>query len=641
MNKFVLPFSITTLALMLSACGGGSNNIHEDPLRKPDGENAIGCKVSTTNTTCFEFMMEYPIAGVQYTCSSDQTNTFGTYLNGNIVSGGCDKTDTVVFFINATDKLRIELGRVKLSDLGTLSAASNPVHLTLLDMAKGLTGQAAQSLNANDATVKVALSLVKIFQAIGSQRAKTNVVGNIQPIELEGDNIKGLDQITAKVDLAELQDGTYAAILKPWIDVNEISDAQALAVLKQASNMTMGALYQADVPIETLTTRGLSGYAGTGTTQKALIGSFFLLSDRQGFTQGYGIQWRGIPTTTSTTISAALDLMRSTDPVMMNAAVQTDWINPITKRLATGEKFKFVTTQNDSLFLNKGRLLNDYGVAGSETFYKAITQQDTVVQDDLSSWSQNSGSDQYSGVADFVKAAPISYLDRRTFRSVKNVEIGTPYDFPLYATLNFKFDTSDELKDGVELGIVIDEYGDIRTDVKDWTQSQNLSGQCGVADASLAEPKDDFGVQQYRIGTVAATSYIRSNSDQAITPRIILSGSQFGVLNGVLLGVNTSALAGTGALLGSSTGIKINLYSLINNSGDINISGIGTTENPSPAAQWANFYNAYKLVYIAARKSADTNYQPTSEEAKQIKRVSGTVTITLADCYKKGQTRTQ
>ena len=53
------------------------------------------------------------------------------------------------------------------------------------------------------------------------------------------------------------------------------------------------------------------------------------------------------------------------------------------------------------------------------------------------------------------------------------------------------------------LGIVVDENGDIRTDIKPNATATDMSGQCGVvSNTSLI---DNNGVQQYRIGTTGGT----------------------------------------------------------------------------------------------------------------------------------------
>ncbi|MCH4248465.1 MAG: protein FilF [Acinetobacter populi] len=630
MNKFMLPFSISTLCLMLTACGGGSNNIDEDPRVKPEDTTAVGCTIASSSDSCFPFMLEYPIAGVQYTCSSDTINTFKTQVNGNSVTGGCDKGDTVTFFLNANDTSRVELGSVKLSKLGQVSTDDSPVHLTTLDMAEGLTGQAATSLEQSDATVKVALNLIKIFQAIGHQKTDSNVIGDVQPISLSSTSLEGLSNITQKVDLTAYQNGQYAAILKPWIDVTQISDTEAMAVLKQAINITLGAVYQADPPILITVTDGMIGYSGTGDNKNTLLGSFFLLSDRQGYTQGYGLQWRGKPTVTSETIASAIDLIKTANPIFMYASSQQNWINPINDRIGTVDKFKFVTSNNENLFINQGRLINDYMAAGSETLYKYITGEDSAPANDLAKWTMNTGSENYAGGVDFVKAYPISYLDRHVFRSIKNIKPGEKYYFPLYATLRFKVTSEQTFRD-VDLGIVIDEFGDIRTDIKAGATETDMSGQCGTVDNSQVNLVDNYGVTQYRIGTVSATNYQPNQNDYAIAIRMILSGTQFNTLDGVLLGLSGTVLGNSGVITVNSGGAKINLYSLLTNeNGNINL-----TNYSNGVAQWVNIYNNYKAIYAQAAE----NPVLTDQEKDQIARLTGTVSVSLASCYARGQVK--
>lgn len=88
---------------------------------------------------------------------------------------------------------------------------------------------------------------------------------------------------------------------------------------------------------------------------------------------------------------------------------------------------------------------------------------------------------------------------------------GQTYIFPLYGTLNIKFDTAGISP--IDLGIVIDENGDIRTDIKPNATATDMSGQCGVvSDNTLI---DNNGVQQYRIGTTGGTE--SASNDKSIT----------------------------------------------------------------------------------------------------------------------------
>ncbi len=626
MNKLILPFSISTLCLMMTACGGGSNLIFEDPTKKPQDTTATGCTISDTNENCFQFTMEYPIAGIQYTCSSDKVNVFRTQIDQNIVSGGCDKKDTATFFLNANGKARIELGSVKIEDLGKVSTASSPVHLSVLDMARGLTGKAVATLDQNDETVKMAMQLIKIFQAVGSQKSDDNIIGDIQPIDMDVKILEGLSDITTSINTTEYQNGQYAAILKPWVDVSQISDDEAFSVLKKALNISAGAIYQADPPFLTSVVDGMIGYSGADANKKTFMGTFFVMSDRQGFSHGYGLHWRGKPSQSSETSAGSIYLITEVPPMMMYANTQNGLINPVNKYIAATDKFLFKTSNNENLYLNSGRLINDYAVAGTDIFYKYLTDIAKAPENDLAKWSMVAGEDNYTGHVDFVKAYPISYLDRRVFKSISNVKAGEKYYFPLYATLTFNYGSKDF--EPVKLGIVIDENGDIRTDVKEWNNTSDLSGQCGQADATLAEPKDNFGVQQYRIGTIGGANYQRQQSDMGISPRIILSGTQFGALDGTFVGVDNTVLDSNGTAAVNSNGARINLYSLLT-AADASIGTINISSYSGGVASWANPYNQYKSIYVNNDKTATD-----ADKTKLKNSIYGTLSIQLASCYK-------
>ena len=52
------------------------------------------------------------------------------------------------------------------------------------------------------------------------------------------------------------------------------------------------------------------------------------------------------------------------------------------------------------------------------------------------------------------------------------------------------FEHTDNALDDFKLGIVIDEIGDIRSDIRSNATDTDMSGMCGIADASEAEPED-------------------------------------------------------------------------------------------------------------------------------------------------------
>ena len=220
------------------------------------------------------------------------------------------------------------------------------------------------------------------------------------------------------------------------------------------------------------------------------------------------------------------------------------------------------------------------------------------------------------------------------FQSVKSVESGKDYYFPLYATLTFEH--TDNALDDIKLGIVIDENGDIRSDIRSNATDTDMSGMCGIADASEAEPEDHYGVKQYRLGTLTATNPQEAQGDRSFGIRMIIAGSHFGKLNGVILGLSTSMAIDSETP--SNLGVRVNIHNLLNVSSEEfdetgQLPNISITDSANAIANWVNFYNLYRGVYVKAKDKDDANFEPSAEDLDQQKRIRGTLSIDLADCY--------
>ena len=90
-NKYKLPFAATALVMALSGCGGESANVTPEVY---DESTANGsCKTRTTG--CVEFALDYPLNGLNFTCSSDTKNRFTTLFdpNGGAATGACKAAD--------------------------------------------------------------------------------------------------------------------------------------------------------------------------------------------------------------------------------------------------------------------------------------------------------------------------------------------------------------------------------------------------------------------------------------------------------------------------------------------------------------------------------------------------------------------
>lgn len=621
-KKILISTALTALVSALVGCGGESGNINEDTNNGVT--TSTSCK--TTDANCQSFYMVYPIAGLNFDCSSDKMNHFVTAQSGNAFTGACKLGDTVNFSIKGqTADKQINLGSLDLKTISPINIGQQP--LSLLDMATAMVGKAPATFDLSDDTVKVATALVRIFQALGVQQ-NSNIAGDIQPVAMTEDFKNGLSKITRSLSVSDFKDGSYAAALVGWVDVSTVSEAQALNVVKKMANIQNAGIYNAEIftpssLVDLAILKYTSGFRGSSsTTNKQIIANMYLMTDRQGLTSGYGLLWQGVPKNTGDL--GYLTLISQFAPTKMTAQTQSTWLNPLTKSLSSAQPFRFSFGSNssDDLKIFQGKLLDNYLVVATDDLYKRAMNTTTVDSSVFGRWTKTADNETFNGTIDLAKISPITYLDRRVFKSSNNISSGR-YLFPLNATLIFKF-TDTSVAD-VKLGIVIDENGDIRTDIGANATTNDMSGNCGILTNSM---QDNFGVTQYRIGTTGAANF--SASDKSITIRMILNEARFGLLEGVLLGLNQGlAVSGeTSSAQLSSGGVKINLNNLLDESA--NSRALSITDFNNNSANWANIYAAYQRVY---NNISNVQPAPTTAQIELAKRTSGTLSIELPNCY--------
>nr|WP_279053145.1 hypothetical protein [Acinetobacter tandoii] len=634
-NKYLLTIALSTLMSGLTACGGESANI----IPEKNNNSTVNGSCTAGASNCIQFALDYPFDGLNFSCSSDTQNTFVTLmdLKNGVATGTCNYSDKVnVFLLGKADK-RIALGSFPISNIALVSTDQIP-RLTVLDIAKGMTNRDATVLDPSDATVKTAMNLVKIIQALALQQKSINTKTDIQALYMNDSIRESLDKITSSVTAQQMVNGEYAAIIKPWLDVSVISDADAFAVVSQLLNISNAAVYQPEFSLfstsgsvmSSLTgSDGLTGCnkdvcAANDTTTKHLFGHFMLLTNRQGYTFGSGVQWRGLAKSGLTSIAGVnAELLRSYKPTRMTALPQNHWINPLNKRIDQNYYIGVDDPNSDDLIINQGKLYNDYMIAGKEKFYKLLTQKTTVTAEDLKDlgqWQQRYGiSDTFKGSLDLFKVYPITYLDKQVFKSSNNVSAGENYIFPLYADLTFKF--TDTSVPSLKLGIVIDEKGDIRTNMKPAATDTDMStGSCSTTVGSNLQ--DSNGVQQYRLGTTSR-AFI---DDRAISIRMILGDEALKSVNGALIGVNsTIQISATGEKIVVG-GALVHLQNLLNASTG-STGRITFTDSAGGVVKWANSYASFQKVYNA------NNTDETTDDTALAKLSGGTLEMSLAPCY--------
>ncbi|MDR7017012.1 hypothetical protein [Acinetobacter sp. 3657] len=644
MNKrIVLPFALSALAILLNGCGGESSKINEDPTKGTTGVTSnTSCAVTATN--CLQFAMDYPIAGLNFDCSTDIVHHFATKFDSNAVTGACKIGDTATFYIQGEESPKISLGAINLNNVAKVKLPTLP-RIRVIDFAMALTGKTPASLNRDDETVRVAMALVKIFQSLGAEKGD-NVFGDIQPTEITQEKKNQLAEISQSIGVTELSSGLYASIIKPWIDVSSISDEQAFKIVEQLLNFSNTAVWSAELPVfntgsvgSTPTKRSPDGFFGCNFDYAKCVdasvsnllhsmGEFLLLTDRQGYIFGYGLQWRGPATVTDSTVLPPFYLTSLVKPQKIQFNTQKDWLNPFTQSIASDKPLIFRANNNpsDDLIIRQGKLMGGSTIAGTEGYYRRVENlkdSDKVEASHLGQWQQTIASQTFKGGVDITKVNPASFLSKDIFKTEKNVSVGQRYIFPLYATLTFTFKRFDDVAQlpPVKLGIVIDEHGDIRTDIRKGATATDMSGICATVESINPDGTytDEFGETQYRIGTTGATLF--SSNDKSVTVRVLLSHPKFETINGVMFGTN----------LGEISGAKINIHNLL--AGQAN--GITLTNFANNSAGWTNLYAgrqaAYVGLYDSLEKDKDKYVAPTAEERELAKRRSGSVSIDIAD----------
>ena len=641
-NKYLLPFALTSLMAALSGCGGESANVVPEEYDSSTENGA--CTIGTEG--CVQFALDYPIDGLNFTCSSDTINSFISImsLNNGAATGSCRVGDKVSFFIKSEKDKKINLGVVDLNSIALVSTAQPP-RLTILDIAMGMTKQPATALTQDDATVKVAMKLAKIFQALALQDSKIVEPTDVQVLYITDAMRTKLDLILSSVTAQQMINDQYVGIIKPWVDVSVISDDQAFEVVKKLITISNAAVYQPEFSL--FSTSGafgnlLSGSDGlvgcnkedcTPTTNSSiqyLFGHFLLITDRQGYTFGSGLQWKGPMTGSLSTISGInAELIRKVKPVRMTAQTQSHWINPVNKRIDQNYQFDIADVNSQPLVVTQGRLYNDYMIAGKEKFYKLVTQKSTVTDQDrkdFGQWQQSFNGETYKGSLDLYKIFPITYLDKNVFKSVNNVQAGKPYIFPLYADLTFKF--TDTTVSDVKLGIVIDENGDIRSNMKsDFTENDMSTASTACTDANFDRNTFKVGndVQQYRLGTVSRAF----TADKTISMRMVLAGDVFKKINGALIGMNTTIKTSIESTASDVVigGAVLNLSELLKvDSGQASISFKQSDGNTG--VRWGSSLASFQGIYNTNNKDVVT---PADTALAQLN--GGNLELKLASCY--------
>ena len=637
-SKF--PFALTSLCLMLSACGGGSNSINEDPTAGGSGGNTV-VECASSDTTCVNLVFDdTPVVNLNYECGKYRSVTSNTGV------ARCPVDSNVTFYLKAAEGARkIVLGTIAVKPVrNTISSEvqdTSLIRITTKDLAENITGSSISSLDESVAA-KTAINMSQFLQSIArSNRAdptKAYTSNNefyvdtapVNRVYIDTPVKADIEKMTEDVTAKDFQDTTFISKTKPWFEAQKItliSTAEAKRRLEKvilAKNsgvffatptLDAGLFQNTGVDLKL----GVSGNNGSNTSATVAM---FALTDRTGEHTGYGLEWIAPTSTDLTRYAIYLQNKYS----KMRLADNANIFNPYTNRFNnfifnigpkayTDDSAKANEYKDNTFRFVNGKLIRDLAVLGSADVYKLYSIDALKDNSELGTWEQKNtiGGTNFSGTATvFKRGAVNTYLDPAVWRVKELVSSGQTYQFPLYATITFNY-RDEYTKDcatcakSATLPVAILANGDIITDGNDDTDFTNTGAVCGAETTKKdttgkpildSEGKEVY-VKQKVIGTIRAAYPSTDGNDFYISPSIILAGEQFGALDGSLVGIGER--------------IKINLAGIRNvnagQRGSINATSAELGDSDTNPAIWANTYNSYtrlRVEYAAANAEAET-----------------------------------
>ncbi len=636
-SKLLALPGLMVLTAVLGGCGSGSNN-----LADPTTTQTIASCTSSSSETCVtsQFIVDAPVVGLNYQCG--------------IVNGVTDNTGTVSCYDNTTATFSIQganngkkiiLGSylIRANRDTSRTATSQLVSITPVD----LVSAAATGSSLSDPAAVGASNIAQLLETLRSTSSPYNPDEPTSRLILDSKTLTAINLLSADITAADLTTGAYADLMKPVyanLKLTPTTTTEANNRLLQGLMALQAGTYTA--PLYSLPLAGVNNYVGTLASSlfdpnSAALVTLNNVIDRSGHVIGQGVEWDGSavsdtggPTTTLNFLTKAsaqytkLILTGTTMPVTTPAVNIPSFINPLSnfvnsnfvwqpQAVKLNDAGVFVpqaTTPLGNAIFTNGRLLGGtYVVGSSQLWQNATNNPATTVAPpaELATWSQTLNSAlTYKGTLTLTKVRSVNtFLDPTVLKTAANVGTGKKAIFPLHAVLTFvKGTCTSDCTLGTQAITILDN-GDIITD---------MAQKCLPVNKTTLISDDN--TQQYRIGTLgAAFQGITNISDLFISPIIMLSGSQFGALDGIQIGTQFTTQA-----LGYSA--KMNVVGAIN--GSINISdnttdSTSTGEQKTTPAKYVNFYDQWNN-----QKTVQT-----PADAIVTNRATGNVTAKLSSCY--------
>ena len=628
-----LPFALTTLCLMLSACGGGSNTINEDPTGGGTGNVVSECP--TSNATCVDVLFDdTPVVNLNYEC--------GTYRGLTTATGvaRCPIDSNVTFFLKNPDNARrVTLGTVAVKPVRNVIAAEagsdSLIRITTKDLAEATTNTAITALDSSVGAT-AAINMSRLLQTLARTSEPYIDSAPINRVYIDTDVKTGIEKLEKDIVPADFQSNEIVAKLQPWLEVQKrtlISADEAKRRLDKVVVTKNAGIFTANPTLDVGFSSSFNvdlklGVSSTNSNSTFASMAMYSSVDRSGQNTGFGLQW----VSNATNLADKYTIYLKNNFSKMSLTTPQAGFNPYTKRFSN---FSFnvgpktytssadANTYNGDVFsFANGKLVRDVAVLGSSDVYELYTNEAIKDRSELGTWEQKSslGATNFSGTATVSKVASVNtYLDPAVWRVKDGVRTGENYLFPLYMTLTLNYDKAytdacSTCAASQTIPVAVLENGDIITDGDNSTAFTGSKAMCG-----------EGGITQKRIGTVRAAAPSGDGSQLFFNPSILLAGSQFGALDGTVIGIESR--------------IKINLAGIRNvatgQRGSINATSADLGESDQNPAIWTNLYNFFTSLRV--------NYQPatnetlvaiTPEQKLAANQLAGTLQANTSECYK-------
>lgn len=655
-----LPFALTSLCVLLSACGGGSNTINENPSAGGgSGSAAIEC--ASSDTTCVDLVFDdTPVVNLNYEC--------GKYrgLTSNTGVARCPANSNVSFYLKAADGTRrIDLGSIAVKPVrNSISSEvqdTSLIRITPKDLAESVSNTSIASLD-NSSGATMAINISRLLQSIArSNLSDPNLpyLGKNEPyideapvnrVYIDPETKAGIKKLTENVTAKDFQDKTFLSKIQPWLDdkkITLISEAEAKRRLEKVILAKNSGIFYASPSLDSglFQSTGVDlklGVSGTDGSNNTASVAMFALTSRTGNSAGYGLEWVGKASDSLAKYTVYLKNKYS----KMRLANDSKVFDPYTNRFSN---FNFTvqpkaytegtnanTYAGDTFHFANGRLIRDLAVLGSADVYNLYNGETIKDTSELGTWDQKStiGVTSFSGTASvFKRGAVNTYLDPAVWRVEKLVAKGETYQFPLYATLTINYREAytkdcDSCAKQETLPIAILANGDIVTDGNNASNYTNSTAICN-------QPQKDANgneveVKQKLIGTIRAAFPSTNGNDYYISPSIVISGAEFGALDGTLIGIGDR--------------VKINLAGIRNvnagQRGSINATSAELGDSDINPAIWANTYNSFTSLRVAYNAANEQSKDPikdiepiTPAEKRAANQDYGDLQMSTSQCY--------